>query len=190
MHILFPTGVGADNGSRGNQRHENGLTLAELQPRTSSRQQDFRDIGGRGKTKPVLAHFGRKPSAKPDPAKLELPQKSRPSPPPPVLGQSPGEFQGTRRCKPVISDTRAVVFPPVLSLLETRLGAIWPRFWARVVVALVAGVGTWRTSVLTASSLKVRRQRGLDVVVVVMAAIAGASVELRLIEVRIHGHGI
>ncbi|KAK0755003.1 hypothetical protein B0T18DRAFT_50515 [Schizothecium vesticola] len=49
-----------------------------------------------GTTKLVLAHLGRKPSAKPDPAKLELPKK--PGPAPPVTGQSPGEFQGTRHC--------------------------------------------------------------------------------------------
>lgn len=47
-----------------------------------------------GTTKPVLAHLGRKPSAKPDAAKLEL--QAQPSPAPPVPGRSPGEFQGTK----------------------------------------------------------------------------------------------
>lgn len=155
--------------SRGNQRHENGLVLAEWQPRSSSRQQDFRDIGRRGKPPsqcwPIwVANRPRNP--------MRPSWSSRPSP------AQRRRFQGglrvsskePRRCSRSV--TPAVRVPPNHTPrcdTATRLGP--------VAVARVAGglLGTWDERVDCLLSLDVRPRKpklNVDAVVAVMAVIA------------------
>lgn len=165
MHFYFISdGAGSGSWGQSKTRKWYRLVLAELQPRTSSRQQDFRDIGPSWSQTVSETRCGQAGSSRPSPAQR------------PFQGSLRTTSKEPRRCsRPV---TPAVHVPPKDTPrcdTATRLGTGccctcgW-LFWGR-----------GRTSVLTASFPRVRPQRppkGLMVVDVVVAVTAVIAVEL------------